>query len=379
MHPLLSFFTNRTAESLALLEAMIQHESPSHDKVLVDHFGNYLQGILEAAGAQMTVFIREEVGDLRLAKWNVDAPGLPILLLCHMDTVWPAGTLATMPIRRDEHRLYGPGALDMKVGITIAIEAIRGLQAAGEMPARPIWLLLTSDEETGSHHSKEVILETAQQCGLVLVMEPATENEGLKTWRKGIGNYTIRARGLASHAGNAPEAGINAIIEIANQALVLNSLNQLRKGTSVSVTQISGGIANNVIPPEATCYVDVRFLFQEEAERIDQAIHHLTPIVPGSQLEITGGVNRLPMERNELMINTFQQAYTLAQQLGLPLGEDGAGGVSDANLTAAAGIPTLDGLGGHGEGMHAQHEHVLIRSVPRRAALLAMLLKEWQF
>ena len=378
MPDLLNFFTNRTENAVSLLEALMLLESPTPDKPLVDALGVYIQGLLEATGAAVIVYPRAEVGDIRLAKWNETASGKPILLLCHMDTVWAGGTLAQMPIRRDEYRLYGPGALDMKAGITIAIEAVRGLQAHGTFPNRPIWLLLTTDEETGSHHSRDLIIELAQQSGVVFVMEPATENEGLKTWRKGNASYWIKAVGRASHAGNAPEAGINAIIEIANQAIALNSLNLLRKGTSVSVTQISGGVGNNVIPPEAGCYADVRFLIQAEAERIDNAIRNLQPIVPGSQLEIIGEINRLPMERNDLMIKTFRQAQALAQQLGLALGEDGAGGVSDANLTAAAGIPTLDGLGGHGEGMHALHEHVLIRSLPRRAALLAILLREWQ-
>jgi glutamate carboxypeptidase len=333
---------------------------------------------VEALGAQVTVFPREAVGDIRLAKWNAASPGKPILLLTHMDTVWPLGTLTdAVPLRQEEGRLHGPGALDMKAGIAIAMEAIRGLQARQTFPQRPLWLLLTSDEETGSDHSRELIVEIAQQCALCLVMEPATENEGLKTWRKGIGSYTITAKGRAAHSGDAPEAGINAIIELAHQAIVLQGLNRLRQGTSVSITQIQGGIAGNVIPPQAACYVDMRFLVAAEGEQTDAAIRGLTPVLPGSDLHISGGIHRMPMERDAQMIETFQRAKSIAEKIGLPLAEGGTGGVSDGNLVAAAGIPTLDGMGGHGAGMHALHEHVLIRSLPRRAALLAALLQDW--
>ncbi|NJL92303.1 MAG: M20 family metallopeptidase [Anaerolineae bacterium] len=171
------------------------------------------------------------MGDILMGIWSPNAPGRPILLLCHMDTVWPVGTLPDqVPIRQDEDRFYGPGALDMKAGIVIAIEAIRALQVLGQMPQRPIYMMVTTDEETGSHHSRQIILETAAECALTLVMEPAAQdNEGLKTWRKGIGNYTITARGKASHAGAAPEEGVNAVVELAHQTIALHSLNALRQ------------------------------------------------------------------------------------------------------------------------------------------------------
>src|SRR5690606_2388933 len=184
-----------------------------------------------------------EVGDMRLAKWNENAPGLPILFLIDIDTVWPIGTLAARPVRiDDEGRLFGPGAIDMKAGIAIVPTAIRGLVEHGELPQRPIWVLMTSDEEVGSIHSKQTIIDTAKQCGLVLVMEPATKDEALKTWRKGIATYEIQVEGRASHAGNAPEQGINATVELAQQIMELNAMNDLRHGTSVSVTMVNGGI-----------------------------------------------------------------------------------------------------------------------------------------
>jgi glutamate carboxypeptidase len=210
-------------------------------------------------------------------------------------------------------------------------------------------------------------------------MEPATASGGLKTWRKGVAEYQITARGIASHAGNAPEAGINAIVELAHQAIRLQAMNQLRKGTSVSVTMFQGGVTNNTIPPEANCVVDVRFLTQDEAHRVDEAIRNLQPVLPGSKLEIRGGINRPPLERNEMMIHTFQQAKALADQIGVSLIEDGSGGGSDGSFTAAVGVPTLDGLGAHGDGLHALHEHVTISSLPRRAAHVALLLRDWKF
>jgi len=375
MDTLLDYFTQQTEGLATQVEKLVGYPSPSQDKKLVDALGAYLHTQLQDLGATVGVFPRQQVGDMLLAKW--EAPGTPILLLGHMDTVWKAEN--SPPTHRDAGRLFGAGALDMKAGIAIALETIRGLRARGAFPARPVWLLLTSDEETGSEHSRELILETARQCGLVLVLEPAAENEGLKTSRKGIGRYWVAAHGTAAHAGNAPEEGVNAIIELAHQAITLHKLNQLRRGTSVSVTQIEGGTAGNVIPAQARLYVDVRFFDAEEAERVDSAIKNLQPALFGSQLAISGGIGRLPMERDAMIVRAYQQAKAIAAGLGLPLPEAAVGGVSDANLTAAAGIPTLDGLGGQGDGMHAQHEHVLIRSLPRRAALLAALLQNWAF
>lgn len=380
MQDLFEFFNARTESMVTLLENLVRHESPSKDKVLVDRLSDYLHDILIELGADVTIIPREKVGNIRLVQWNKTSKGTPILILAHLDTVWPAGTLADdMPLKREENRLFGPGVLDMKAGVAIAVEAIRGLRDRRQMPDRPIWLLLTTDEETGSAYSRELIIELAQQCGLILVMEPAADNGGLKTSRKGISEYTVKAKGIASHAGLAPEEGVNAIVELAHQTLKIHSLNNLRQGTSVSVTQVSGGITNNIIPPEAECYVDVRFFYKHEAERVETAIKALTPVLPGSSLEITGGIDRLPMERSEQVVTAFQQARILAEKLGFSLDEAAVGGVSDGNLTAGAGATTLDGLGAQGAGAHALHEHILIRSLPRKAALLAAILQAWKF
>ncbi|MCZ2095741.1 MAG: M20 family metallopeptidase [Anaerolineae bacterium] len=378
MSELLDFFANRTERMVALLDELVRLESPTSSKPHVDRLSEHIADRCVALGAQVTLYPRAEVGDLRVAVWNGDAPGHPILLLAHLDTVWPVGTLETMPIRQEGGRFFGPGAVDMKAGVVVALETIRGLRERGEMPSRPIWLFLNSDEETGSTHSRDLIEDLAKQAGLVLVMEPATEEEALKTWRKGIARYTVTLTGRASHAGNAPEAGINAIIEAAHQALALHRLNDLPNGTSVSVTRISGGIAGNVIPPEATLFVDVRFLKASEAQRVDAAIRALGPVLPGAQVAVTGAIDRGPMEHNELMARTYAQARAIAATIGLELHAGGSGGASDGNFTAALGVPTLDGLGAAGSGLHAADEQVMIRSLPRRAALLAALLCEWE-
>ncbi len=377
MSDLLEFFTARTEQMVEKLGRLVLFESPSHSKEHVDKLAEYVAWMCTALDAEVEVYPLERAGDVRLAKWNTDAPGKPIMMLAHLDTVWPVGTLETMPLREEGDLLFGPGALDMKAGVVVGLEAIRGLRDRGELPDRPIWLFLNTDEEIGSINTRALIEEKAAQAGLVLVLEPAAEAEALKAWRKGIARYVVRTVGRAAHSGNAPEAGINAVIEAAHQALYMHSLNDLRNGTSVSVTVIKGGIATNVIPPEAELEVDVRFLTAAEAQRVDGAIQHLTPVLPGADVIVEGGIDRGPMEFNEQMIRVVRQAQAIARTLGLELREDGSGGASDGNFTAALGIPTLDGLGAGGVGMHAAHEQVAIRTLPRRAALVAKLLCDW--
>jgi glutamate carboxypeptidase len=374
----LNFFYDRTDSMVDLLKRLVLLESPTSSKAHVDHLGEFVADICREMGAAIRVYPQADVGDLRLAVWNGDAPGKPIMLLCHIDTVWPVGTLETMPLRVEGDLLFGPGAIDMKGGVVIALAALRGLVERGELPQRPIWMLLNGDEETGSLNTRHIIRELAAQVGLVLVMEPAAEGEALKTWRKGIARYAVRTVGRAAHAGNAPEQGINAVIEAAHQALALHGLNDLRSGTSVGVTVIRGGIATNVIPPEAELEVDVRFLKASEAERVDRAVQTLAPVLPGAQVIVAGAIDRGPMERDTQMIRIFGQAQAIARSIGLEVGEDGSGGASDGNFTAALGIPTLDGLGAGGKGLHAAHEQVIIRSLPRRAALVAKMLCDWE-
>ena len=377
MSEFLDFFYDRTAQMVETLGQLVLFESPTLSKEHVDKLGEHVAGMCSNLGAEVAVFPLEEVGDVRLAMWNADAPGKPIMFLTHLDTVWPVGTLETMPLREEDGLLYGPGVLDMKAGVVVALEAIRGLLDRDEMPNRPIWMFFNTDEEIGSLYSRELIHEKAAEVGLVLVMEPGTETEAVKTSRKGLARYTVRTEGRAAHSGFAPEEGINAVIEAAHQALALHELNDLPNGTSVSVTVVQGGFTINVIPPEAKLETDVRFFKAAEAERVDRAVKALTPVLPGAKVHIEGAIDRGPMEYTEQTKRLFGQLKAIGASIGLELHESASGGASDGNFTAAMGVPTMDGLGGGGTGLHAAHEQVIIRSLPRRAALLARLLVDW--
>jgi glutamate carboxypeptidase len=381
MSDLLKYFQSQQAAMVEMLTTLVNYETPTLDKPATDKMGAFMEAQFQALGtSSITRYPQEKVGDFLLAKWNENAPGKPILFLIHIDTVWPIGTLAERPVTINaDGVLFGPGAVDMKAGITIALWSIKGLVERGELPQRPIWVLMTSDEEVGSIYSEPVINEVALQCGLVLVMEPATKEEALKTWRKGVGNFTIHVEGRASHAGNAPEQGINAVIELAQQALEVSKLNDLKNGTSVSVTVFNGGTVTNVIPAKASAQVDVRTLSAQAYHEIGEKMKQLTPFVPGAKVSVEQGHSRGPMEHNDQMRRSFAQCKAIGERYGLTVREDGSGGGSDGNFTAMLGIPTLDGLGPQGDGLHAVHEQVVVASLPRRATLCAAMLKEWVF
>lgn len=381
MSELLHYFQDRRDQMVDFLTTLVNFETPTLDKVHVDRMGAFIEDEFRRLGATTVTRIPQAaVGDLLLAKWNEAAPGKPIMFLIHIDTVWPIGTLAERPVRIDDDgRLFGPGAIDMKGGITVALSAIRGLVERGEMPLRPIWVLMTSDEEVGSSYSKPSIEQFSRECGLVLVMEPATLEEALKTWRKGIATYVMEIEGLPSHAGNAPEKGINAISEFAQQVMAIHAMNDLKRGTSLNVTVVNGGSASNVIPAHVRAMVDTRAITMEAWNDTRDKLMALEPVVPGAKLKLTLEHGHNPMERNEQMIRNFAQCRAIGERHDLVVREDGSGGASDGNTVAGMGIGVLDGLGPQGDGLHALHEHVVIASLPRRAALLAAMLKEWVF
>ncbi len=379
-HPLVRYYQEHLDDIVALTTTFANYETPTADKALVDRLGHCIEDHLRTLGADVERIPRDNVGDILFAQWNGNRPGKPIMFMMHMDTVWPVGTLAARPVHVEGDRLIGPGTWDMKGSIATVLSVIKGLRDRGEFPDRPVWALFTSDEETGSLNSWQIIEKYARQAGLCLVMEFAAPNSGLKTWRKGIAQYAITAKGLSSHAGNAPEKGVNAVVELAHQTLRITELNQLDKGTSVSVTVVNGGTATNVIPASATAQVDVRFLKKAEADRVDHALNDLKPVLKGASLDVKLTIKqRPPMERDVLMIRNYEQAKAVAARLGFDLPEDGSGGGSDGNITAGIGVSTLDGLGPMGEGAHAAHEQVYISSIPRRAALLDRMLVEWTF
>jgi glutamate carboxypeptidase len=263
---------------------------------------------------------------------------------------------------------------DMKAGIALALLAVRAVRQLGLRPRHRVAMLLTSDEEVGSTTSRAVIEAEADRSAAVLVLEPALPGGGLKTSRKGVGEYRIEARGVAAHAGIEPERGASAIVELAHQVLRLAELQDLARGVTVTVGRLRGGTRSNVVPALATAEVDVRVPTLEDAARLQQSIVGLQPVVPGVSLTVTGGMNRPPMERSPGVLRLFALARTIASELGRELHEGGTGGGSDGNFTAARGVPTLDGLGPVGDGAHAAGEHVLVEALAWRAALVAGLL-----
>ncbi len=375
MTQLLSYFQSQQQAMVDLLTTLVNYETFTTEKHMVDKLGDFMEAQFKELGASsVTRFPQKEIGDILLAKWHEDAAGKPIMFLIHIDTVWPTGTLAERPIRVEDGCFYAPGAVDMKGGITVALSALRGLRALNLLPERPIYVLMTSDEEVGSVHSETLIKEIAKDCGLVLVMEPATKEGALKTWRKGIATYTLTIQGRPSHAGNAPEQGINSVIEFAQQALEIHKLNDYKNGVSVSVTMVNGGSAGNVIPARTEAYIDTRMMTQQQLAALDEAFEQLHPFIPGAVVSAKRNHYRPPMERNAA---AYEQAKRIGEAYGISVREDGSGGGSDGNFTAALGIPTLDGLGPQGDGLHALHEHVVLASLPQRATLVAGILRDW--
>jgi len=375
----LTHFKARQGQMLADTSDMVVLESFTADKPMVDALGSHLVERYRQAGAASVERIpRTTVGDILLAKWGLDRPGKPILILAHMDTVHPSGTLLEFPLRHEDGKLYGPGTIDMKASIAVALAAIEGIEAQQGAFAAPVWLLTTSDEETGSEQSRELIEELAQQAALVLVMEPGLPNGDLKAWRKGGAKITVTVRGQAAHAGMAPEKGINAIVEMGRQILALNEMNSLKYGTSVAVTQISGGTAPNVVPAEATIMVDFRASDEASFKAAHAKINGLMPQMPGAEVIVETAYIRPPMEYTAVGQAAFKQAQALAKRMGMDIQAGGTGGMSDANFTARLGVPTLDGLGPLGGGAHTLEEYVTIDSLHRRAALMAAILTDWQ-
>jgi glutamate carboxypeptidase len=369
-------------EMLAFIRALVETESPSLEKAAVDRCGVLLAETLSRAGARVRVHKRTEAGDIIQAdfapavksSWAKDK-GKPILLLGHFDTVWETGTLKSMPCREEKGRFYGPGVYDMKAGIAIALYAVRALIENGGIP-RPLTFLLNTDEEVHSDHSRELIEATAKKCAAVLVFEPAADEGAVKTARKGVGEFNVTVSGIAAHAGLNFLGGANALVELAQQIERISSFTDLKRGITVSVGVARGGTRPNVVPAHAEAVVDARIARANDAQRLQKLFRGLKPVNKKCKLEISGGINRMPMERTNGVVELYKKARAVAAELGFKLDEASVGGGSDGNFTAALGIPTLDGLGAVGEGAHAMHEHIVISELPRRVALVAGLLRE---
>jgi glutamate carboxypeptidase len=359
------------------LAELVSHESPSRDKPALDALARKLTARLEALGARVDLIANPAGGEHVRACWvaaGAAASAAPALVLGHFDTVWPHGSLAELPFRVEEGRVYGPGSYDMKAALVLFEFAIAAIRAVGRPLRRPVVVLWTSDEEIGSPSSRALIEAEARRAAYVLVLEPPLPDGALKTTRKGIASFELFIEGRPAHAGVEPEKGISAVLELAHQILQLHGLNDRAAGTTVNIGVIQGGTADNVVPAQARADIDVRVATLDEAHRIEAAIRARTPVLPGARVRIEGGFNRPPMVRSPQTAALVEQLRVIARPLGLELGEGSTGGGSDGNFTAALGVPTLDGLGAPGAGAHAKDEHVVAAALPQRAALLAEAL-----
>jgi glutamate carboxypeptidase len=370
---LLQWCQTQRAWQRAIVETLVSHESPSHDTEAVDRCGSALSSELAALGATVTRINGGPRGDHLRA--DVDGSGSRVLLLGHFDTVWPVGQLARMPLREEAGRLYGPGIFDMKAGIAVALLAVRALNEHRSLARPHITMLWTTDEEIGSATSRVTIETVAQECEAVLVLEPSLPGGGVKTSRKGVGEFELIVHGIAAHAGLDPEKGASAIHELAHQIVALESLQDLARGVTLNAGQISGGTRTNVIADTARALIDVRVPTMADAATIGQKLRSLSPTRSGTHLEVAGGIDRPPLERTGAVLRLYEYARQVANDLGQDLPEGPAGGGSDGNFTAALGVPTLDGLGPRGSGAHAVHEHVELEDLPWRSAFLATLLR----
>jgi len=370
----LHYFDGRRDEMIEAIRQIVDIESPSHD---------------HERSLEVVDWVVEQVNslglDLQIERIPADGygehliirafPGAQksVFLLGHTDTVHPVGTALKNPTRIEGDLFYGCGIFDMKANIVLMIEALRFISANGLSPERPITILLSCDEEVGSHMGRGLVEREAANAEKCLVFEPSSSGR-LKTGRKGTAMYTLIAHGKPAHAGLEPEKGVNAISEIARQVANIHGLADAALGTTVNVCTIKGGTTSNVIPDLAKCDVDVRFSKMSEAERVDAAMHSMTAFDTSVRLELRGGINRPPLERNDEVVSFYQEARGMAAGFGYELGETQVGGASDGNFVAAMGVPILDGLGVTGDGAHMLSEHILVSDIPKRAALVTLIL-----
>lgn len=376
MDPLLAFAKGGEKAQIAMLRQFVECESPSDDPAAVNRFVDLVADTVSGY-AKVKRLPGGRFGRMLLCEFSL--PGRrksgQILALGHSDTVWPMGTLRSMPFRQAEGRLWGPGVLDMKAGIAFLLTAIEGLRELDLPVASKVVLQLNPDEEVGSEASRELTEKNAKVSKAVLVLEPGTGLTGkLKTARKGVGDFTVTVKGRASHAGVDFQAGASAVLELARQIDRIAEFTQLEKGITVNPGVIQGGTRSNVVAAEAQAEIDIRVLKLRDVPALERRFRGLKPIDKRCTIAVTGGLNRPPMERSAGIVKLFRLAQGLGREIGVELEESLTGGGSDGNFTAALGIPTLDGLGAVGEGAHAINESILVDRMADRTALLAKLL-----
>jgi glutamate carboxypeptidase len=377
MPQLARWLKTREMEMVRLLGEFVTCESPSHDKAAVDGMGELVAAEWRKRGAKVDVLRQAKRGNhLRVeARMGKGKPAGQILVLGHLDTVYPTGTLERMPFRVSGGRAWGPGTFDMKGGLVLALFAFDALKATAASSDKCFVFLWTSDEEIGSTTSRAIIEKEARRSDVVLVLEPSLGAEGkLKTSRKGVGHAEIIVTGKAAHAGINPQDGVNAVHELALQIARLMEMNDAGRGITVQATVIGGGTVSNVVPDQARAEVDIRIARIADAVGIERKLLGMRPIIKGARVAVSGGVNRPPLERTKAVGELFVRAQALMKEIGVTLGEASTGGGSDGNFTGAIGVPTLDGLGAIGDGAHTPREHVVTSKLAERAALIAGLL-----
>ena len=352
----------------------VELETPSRDEAAIRKLAGIIATDLQEAGGSIALTEAPGYGAHIVASFDGQIDDGHVVIMAHMDTVHPAGTLRTQPFAVRDGRAEGPGVYDMKTGITLAVEAVHWLKRQGSKPRRPLRIVLTCDEEIGSHSAMPIIEANARGAAAVLVPEPCISGGKAKTSRKGVLTYRMDVTGRASHAGVAPQTGISAIAELGKQLEQIYAAARPDVGTTVNVGVISGGTASNVVAASASAEIDVRVINMEEGDRVHRELMALEPITPGASVSVRQTEKRPPLERSAAVVALYQKARAVAAELGRDMGEGSSGGGSDGSFTAGMGVPTLDGLGADGGGAHAADEHILTDELPYRLALFTRLL-----
>ncbi len=370
----LDYFRSNQDNALNSIREIVEIESPSRDiagsRAVVDFLEKEFFKI--SSDFKIEKVFSENLGEHLIIR-SFQSSEKPILILGHTDTVHPRKTKKQNPTRIEGNKFYGCGIFDMKANIIIVLEVLKAFTKFNVKPPRPLTILLSCDEEIGSPTGRELVEREAKRAEFCLVCEPSA-NGKVKTGRKGTGMFQLKTHGVPAHAGLEPEKGASAILEISRQIPKIHELNDLANGTTANVCTISGGTTSNVIPEYASCEIDVRFTSISEAERIENKIRNLKSTDDRVKIEIEGAINRPPLERTENVVKLFEKAKNLAADFDYELGEAQVGGASDGNFVAALGVPVLDGLGIAGGGAHTLEEHIFIDDIPKRVALLALLL-----
>jgi glutamate carboxypeptidase len=376
-HETLLYFESRRPAMIDAIREIVDIESPSHDAVASRKVADLIARWTASLG-EVATFERIAVEDGEHAIVRAfSGEGKPTMFLGHTDTVHPVGSAVQNPTRIEDGKFYGCGIFDMKANIVLMFEALRYFKETGTRPSSPITIVLSCDEEVGSHTGREFVEREAAIASRCLVFEPS-QNGAVKTGRKGTGQYTIRTHGAPAHAGLEPEKGANAIAELARHIDAVHAIQRPDIGTTVNVTTFRGGTTSNVIPEHAHCEVDVRFSSMPEAERVDNAMRSLESTDARVSLTVEGGINRPPMERTPEVVAMFKNARDIAASFDYELRETQVGGASDGNFVAAVGVPVIDGLGIAGDGAHMLTEHILVDDIAKRATLVTCLLSDCQ-